>query len=308
MDESNDIALNWLRAAVDAIAQRELAAGHPLPVKDLERFLQAQRHHPRARRLAYELLQRASPASTALLLAGMMDEPSTEIRRDAIQRAIEEAGTRRRDGRTNDAVKGFRSALRSARDVDQIENIARELKDLGSPVALPTVFGWVSHWKIIGPFDSTGGIGFEKAYPPEEKVDLQAEYEGKAGKIRWQDLNAGGDYGLVDFNKPCGELKGVAGYAYAEFDSADLRPVEFRLGCKNAWKLWVNGQLLFGRDEYHRGMEIDQYRIKTALKRGKNTILLKICQNEQKEDWTKEWEFQLRITDALGTPIASAKP
>ena len=24
------------------------------------------------------------------------------------------------------------------------------------------------------------------------------------------------------------------------------------------------------------------------------------------EDWTEEWEFQLRITDSLGTPIRSA--
>ena len=32
MDGANDYALNWLRAAVDAVADRELAAGHPLPL------------------------------------------------------------------------------------------------------------------------------------------------------------------------------------------------------------------------------------------------------------------------------------
>jgi len=55
-------------------------------------------------------------------------------------------------------------------------------------------------------------------------------------------------------------------------------------------------------------MEIDQYRMAAELKKGKNSILVKVCQNEQKEEWTVEWEFQLRITDALGTPLASAKP
>ena len=84
-------------------------------------------------------------------------------------------------------------------------------------------------------------------------------------------------------------------------------PVELRLGCENAWKIWVNGKFLFGRDEYHRGMEVDQYRLTTELKKGRNTILVKLCQDEMKEEWTKGWEFQLRITDALGTPIASAK-
>ena len=70
---------------------------------------------------------------------------------------------------------------------------------------------------------------------------------------------------------------------------------------------WLNGQLLFGRDEYHRGMEIDQYRLAANLLPGKNVILIKCTQNEQKEDWTKEWEFQVRITDAEGTPLASNK-
>ena len=42
------------------------------------------------------------------------------------------------------------------------------------------------------------------------------------------------------------------------------------------------------------------------LQAGRNTILVKVCQNHQVEKWTNEWEFQLRITDALGTPIVSA--
>ena len=99
----------------------------------------------------------------------------------------------------------------------------------------------------------------------------------------------------------------MAGYAYAEFNSESKRPVELRLGCKNAWKVWLNGKFLFGRDEYHRGMEIDQYRMAGELKKGKNVILVKICQNEQTEQWTKEWEFQLRVTDPLGAVVASLK-
>jgi hypothetical protein len=70
----------------------------------------------------------------------------------------------------------------------------------------------------------------------------------------------------------------------------------------------VERQISSGRDEYHRGAEIDQYRLKAELGPGRKVILVKVCQNEQKEDWTKEWEFQLRITDALGAPIASARP
>jgi hypothetical protein len=32
--------------------------------------------------------------------------------------------------------------------------------------------------------------------------------------------------------------------------------------------VWLNGELLFGRDEYHRGMQMDQYKMKCHLKQG----------------------------------------
>lgn len=69
---------------------------------------------------------------------------------------------------------------------------------------------------------------------------------------------------------------------------------ELRLGCKNGWKVWLNGEMLFGRDEYHRGMKLDQYKLPIHLKKGKNSILIKCCQNEQTEQWTVEWQFQIR--------------
>jgi hypothetical protein len=308
MDGANDLAVNWLRAAVDTIAGRETSAGRNLPLADLEKFIRETKHHPRARRLAYELVRQANPDTAQKLIAELRDDPSSELRRDAVERLIAEAATLDAAGRTNDAVTQYQAALRSARDVDQIERLAKELKKLGRPVELPIVFGWLTHWQVIGPFDSTGGAGHDRVYPPEERIDLNAEYDGKTGKVRWQSFTAVGDYGLVDLNKPCGALKEVAGYAWTEFLAARGQPVELRIGCKNAWKVWLNGKLLFGRDEYHRGMEIDQYRMAAELKPGKNSILVKVCQNHQTEDWTKEWEFQLRITDPLGAPIASARP
>ncbi len=91
--------------------------------------------------------------------------------------------------------------------------------------------------------------------------------------------------------------------AHTEYQAAEARDVELRLGCKNAWKIWHNGKLIFGRDEYHRGARIDQYQLKLRLATGRNTFLVKLCQNEQMEDWTKEWQFQLRVCDATGTAV-----
>ena len=97
--------------------------------------------------------------------------------------------------------------------------------------------------------------------------------------------------------------KEVVAYAVTTFDAPAERDAELRLGGKNAWKVWLNGEFLFGRDEYHRGQQMDQYKLQCHLKKGANTILVKCCQNEQKEDWAQNWSFQLRVCDALGGAV-----
>ncbi len=308
MDGANDYALNWLRAAVDAIASREQAAGHPLPLAELKQFLGRTEHNPRARRLAFELVARIDSATADQLLAGMLDDPSLELRRDAVQKLIDRANQALAPTNPAVAVPLLQSALKSAREVAQIEDIAGKLQGLGQPVDLQKHFGFLTEWKVIGPFDNTGNQGFETACPPESQIDLAAEYDGKKGKIRWQDYVSKHKYGMVDMNQPCGKLKEVTAYATTDFFSDRARTVELRLGGKNSWRLWLNGRLLFAHDEYHTSAEIDQYRMPAELRPGRNTILVKVCQNAEIAEWTEEWEFQLRITDALGTPIVSTTP
>ncbi len=306
MDGANDYAMNWIRTAIEAVVQREIGSGGTLPVASLESFLKDTRHNPRARRLAFDLIRRADPRAADGLVPGFLNDPGNDLRREAVDRLVADAGKQVATDKAA-ARDTYRKALQSAREADQIESIAKTLGDLGEKVDLPQTFGWVTRWKLIGPFDNTGNRGFTQAYPPETVVDPKAEYPGKSGPVRWVDAEAQGDYGIVDFNKPFGALKEVAGYAVAEFVSDKARPAEIRLGCKNGWKVWLNGKFLFGRDEYHTGAEIDQFRLPVQLRAGTNVLLVKCTQNEQVEDWTKEWEFQLRVTDAQGTPIRSSR-
>jgi hypothetical protein len=158
---------------------------------------------------------------------------------------------------------------------------------------------------VIGPFDGPKESGFDAAYPPESSVDLAAEHDGKAGKIRWKELTTADPYGTVNLNDALGKHKGSVAFAVADFTSDRAREVELRLGCVTAWKLWVDGKLLFAHEEWHHGIEMDQFRVKAELRPGPNRILLKVCQNEQTEDWAQEWRFQLRICDASGTAVPS---
>jgi len=303
MDDANELAINWLRAAVEVIADREFDAGRKLPVEELVQFLSESTHDPKGRRLAFELIRRQDPARAELLLAGMVKDSSLELRREAVERIMVAGAAARNSGARTNAVVRYRQALNDARDPDQIEALAKILGELGEAADLASVFGWISRWQVIGPFDSTAGKGFEAVYPPEHGFDAQAEYDGKAGKVRWMTLVTTNEYGTVDFNRPLGKLKGVVGYARTEFLSDAARPVEVRLGTENAWKVWLNGRLLLAHEEYHRAAAIDQFRLSDTLRPGRNVLLVKLCQNEQTQDWADAWEFQLRITDDLGTPV-----
>lgn len=305
MDGANDLARNWLFAAADTITDRTLKRGAPLPLPALADFLLDTSHDPRARRLAFDLIARADAATAEILLPGLIEDPSTELRREAVQRLVDRASQSLAEGRKDAASVLFQQALLHARDADQIESLTKPLKELGRPVDLVQQLGFLVNWKVIGPFDNTGGAGFETMFAPEKELKFDAEYDGKEGKVRWKDFASAHEMGMVDLNKAYAPLKEVTGYAFTEFHSDAPRAAEIRLGSKNGWKVWFNGKYLFGRDEYHRGAELDQYKLPVQLRPGRNTVLVKLTQNEQKEDWTVEWEFQLRITDPAGRVLRS---
>jgi hypothetical protein len=308
MDQSSPLALNWLRSGFDAAAQRTLDQGQALPQSRLESFALDTSGHPRARWLALDWVRRLDPLRAETLLGSLLNDPGPELRRAAVDQLVRRAVQQEANKQPDRARSTYSMALQSARDPDQIETLASALRDLGVSVNLPELFGWVTHWRVIGPFDNANRAGFNTVYPPEKELDFKAEYAGKTEPVHWQPHSAAGEYGLLDFNPALGTFKEVVGYATTDFIATTARPAEIRLGCKNAWKLWFNGHFVFGRDEYHRAREIDQYRFPVQLRAGRNTLLLKICQNEQVEDWTKEWEFQLRITDRQGKPILAHHP
>lgn len=310
LDGSNPVAANYLRAVVETIAERELSAGGKLPAEKLEAFALDAKHDPRARRLAFELLARVDAAAPDRIIPQMIDDPSLELRRDAVARRIDAAAAKLKDGAKDAAVEGYRVALEKARDLDQIRSCVAALEKLEQKVDVPRQLGFITQWKLIGPFDNTNQSGFEKTYPPEAVFDPAAKYPGKSGEVGWIDHATSDAYGLVDLTKALDKHKGAVAYAAAEFDAAEARAVDLRLGCINANKVWLNGELLGGRDVYHTGMDVDQYVYRGKLKAGKNLILVKVLQNEQTESWAQMWQFQLRVCDAIGTavsPVDAAK-
>ncbi|MCA9263653.1 MAG: hypothetical protein KDA60_07375 [Planctomycetales bacterium] len=305
MRDTGPISTNWLRAAVDAIAQRARRSQQSLPQQSLEEFLADASQAPRARRTAYELLRAIDPEMERRILPSMLNDASLDMRRDAVTTVLEQARMFAKNDQRDAAIKSYRAAFDAARDLDQVKEAAKELRELDQEADVTKHYGFVLDWQLIGPFDNTGTQGFDVAYPPEAKISLGESVQGKEGQVAWKQHTTDDEFGVVDLNKAIGKHMGAIAYAYAEFTSPVARDVEFRLGCINGNKLWVNGQEVISNHVYHAGMEVDQYAATAPLHPGKNTILLKIAQNEQTEDWAQNWQFQLRVCDALGTAIAS---
>ncbi len=310
LDDAGPLAANWIRAAVESIGERQLRTGGKLPVKELEKFTLDTKHAPRARRLAYEWLCRGDSTAADRLLPGMLQDPSIEFRRDAVARLLDEAegletATKDMADKAPQVAAVYRKALSGARDLDQVQQIVKKLEGFGDKVDVPAHFGYVTQWKLIGPFDNTDEKGFDVVYPPEHELNFTAEYPGKSATVKWVDHASDDPYGKVDLNKAIDKTNGVVAYAASEFESDVARPVELRCASVNALKIWLNGETVGAYKVYHAGEKMDQYVGTAKLKRGKNVILVKILQNEQKEDWAQDWEFKLRVCDAAGTAVLS---
>ena len=302
-DGANPLAVNYLQSAVDAVVQKNKAE---IPLDNVDAFLKELKHAASARRLAFDILVKVDPKRKAPLLDSMLDDPAAELRRDAVQVVIDKADAAVKSDKKDDAKGVYQKALDHARDQDQVESIAANLRKLGVPIDLSHQFGFLMKWKVVGPFENKKDVGWPVEYPPEKTIDLAAEYDGKVGKVKWQDFETDEDQGTVDVNKHFKtKHKGAIIYALAKFDSDKDQDVEIRLGSLVAWKLWVNGEKLFERFESHAGYNVDQYKVPAKLKKGENTILLKVCQNEQTEAWAQDWMFALRVSDPLGKAIHS---
>ncbi len=305
MDGANRLSANWLRAAVETIAQRELDRGGRLPQADLEAFLADATHLPQARSLAYDLILRVDPAAQPRLAAGLLQDSSMELRRDGVAFALTAAQKLLDSPAKTPALDAYRKALSAARDLDQINEAAKRLRELGQTVDVAAHFGFLMRWQLIGPFENTNDSGYDVAYGPERDAEPAVEYPGKTGTVKWIEHTTTDQYGVVDLNAALTKHKGAIAYARAEFVADEGREAEFRLGCITGNKIWLNGELLTANHVYHAGTYIDQYSGHGRLKPGRNVILLKIAQNEQTDSWAQDWKFQLRVCDQYGTAILS---
>ena len=220
-------AENWLRNAIEAIAERKPPEGQG--ARSASSATRSTR--PRRAGSPTSLLVRMDTDTPARLLPTMLDDPAAELRRDAV--ALAEGDVQKLIAREekDKAKAALKKLFVIARDRDQVDALAKQLEGMGDKVNLPAKYGFITHWFLIGPFDNTNKAGFAKIYPPETKVDLKVSVEGKDGKqVKWIEHKTADAHGLVDLNKAIGKNMGAVAYAFAVVESKADQAVEIRAG------------------------------------------------------------------------------
>ena len=196
------------------------------------------------------------------------------------------------------AVEDFTEAIRlDPKDLDANLSIAEYYRDKGmldkagehiQKTGLITEDLWI----VLGPFDNIGKIGFETAYIPEDAThfDTTVKYDTIDGIVGWQTCSDEKLDGNVRFGK---DVDWRVAYAWTTVTSPDEREVQFRFDSDDQGKVWLNGEEVYAHTETHKAV-VDRYIFPVTLMPGKNSILVKVCEEEQ------GWGFYLRITDKNG--------
>ena len=297
MKGASPVGKNWLIGLANTLHRTPNAVSQ----EELSSFLADSTQDPEARYTVFRWLTDNNEELRTKLLDSMLEDPSLEIRFDSVAQGILKS-----EGADE---KQWRRLLDSSRHPAQTAAIIEKLKTIGVTVDMADHMGFVKSWKLIGPFDNVGSDKFSVVYDVEPDWvagKLKGSYAGKNGEATWMDHTTDNAEGQVDLAKLFNNEKGCVVYATAVIRSPSAVPCEVRVGCINAQKVWVNGAEVISNEVYHTGMQIDQYSAPITLKQGENRILVKICQNEQKEAWAQQYVFQLRLCDETGKAIALA--
>ena len=140
-------------------------------------------------------------------------------------------------------------------------------------------------WSLSGPYKAWDRSGFLTQYPPESESENE--------KIKWEISRDSQIDGYVNLKETLGDGYWSVGYALIYVQSPVERKVQIRLGCDEAYKLWLNDDLILKR-YVREGAILDRDIVTVVFHQGYNKLFLKSLNT------SFEWGFYFRITDDQG--------
>lgn len=167
----------------------------------------------------------------------------------------------------------------------------------GKPVNFQKLFGAQTRWLVAGPFPCDELLsGYAIAYPPEQGIDLSAEYDTVNGKGRWQEYTAPNDSMFVDFKSVFTPAEKVCAYALCYVAADEECPAQLRVGTNDAGKVWLGNALVYDYP-VEGSAYLDRDTVAVTIPKGITPLLVKVCNTEV------NWGFVLRITDKKGKTL-----
>jgi hypothetical protein len=171
---------------------------------------------------------------------------------------------------------------------------------------------FVQDWYVAGPFyNDFLGRGFDTIYAPEQnpgKADLKAVFSSKMQQDGKElTLSVGWKRILPEKGAPVGSTavnllplmtpnKGTTAYAWTSIVSDRERAVVLYTGSDESIAVWLNGEPVLRKKIYRAALK-DQDKIPVKLKKGENTVLVKLSHGYE------AWHLFFRLGDEYGFPI-----
>lgn len=215
------------------------------------------------------------------------------------------------EGAARDVLAAHRAApeLRAAARL-ALADAAFRAGNLADAEAQWVALGSVRQWRVIGPFDNVSLSGFEKPFPPEREIDFSRTYPGKDDQtLHWHPLATVSRDGQCEVAASLGDEGANLFYAATALDSPRDQAALLRFDPTGAGKTYLNGRLVFSDAVYrqHQPLVAGPFRVPVTLKKGWNTLLIKLADDENSTA-----QFALRVTapdgsDGLRLPADPAR-
>ena len=140
--------------------------------------------------------------------------------------------------------------------------------------------GTVNRFWYCGPFDNSEEGGHNRAFGPEENLDLNASYEGRRKTVSWLPVPIEPSSGYIDLHALVEPSNESTAYLTTVLQSSAEGRCKIHIGHGGAMKVWLNGELLADVDRYHEVVP-DQVNLDGKLNAGANTLLLKVSSGER---------------------------
>ncbi len=153
-------------------------------------------------------------------------------------------------------------------------------------------------WAVVGPFPAEPKQAYGINYPPEWEQGPDVAFEAGFRVVQWQSVSEQhvAERDGIDFTGLFGPREHAAAYALAYLDSDHDQDVELRFGSDDTLTVWLNDEKIHSVEAY-RLAEYDQEIVKARLAKGRNKLLVKVCQDRN------PWRLMFRLTGPGGASI-----